>query len=306
MDPISGFATIVGLAADFVSQRRAEEDASLEEFKAWLADQRHSDIVRLLESNTATSVGIKALLHESHSEILSRLEQLLLQKSPRSDRLDQSQAQPKADVVETIVLGVNNSFVGTDADICGLATRCAIHVIEAKRVEFQVELQKTVLGSLPDDPLILPKYEKARLERSKQLKKRLEILTSQEVHEWWQYFLNSTNDWIFAMQALIARADLASVGIVTGQKIDVWRTADPELSAPIYLSEQETAEMLEYLGFESTKDLCFGPFWRAAVDLPLDLIVKHVIPSIVVQLERRETPAFGDVLNLAAWHIGEG
>jgi hypothetical protein len=165
---------------------------------------------------------------------------------------------------------------------------------------------KTTLESPPDDPLILPKYEKVRLERSKQLKKRLEILTSQEVHECWQYFLNSTNHWIFAMQALIARADLASSGSVTGQKIDVWRTDEPELSAPIYLSEWEIAEMSKHLEFESTKDLRFGSFWRTAAELPLDLIVKQVIPSIVVQLERRDTQAFGDVLNLDTWHVGEG
>lgn len=306
MDPFSGFSTIVALAADFVSQRRAEEDASLEEFKAWLANQRHSDIIKLLESNTATSVGIKALLHESHSETLSRLEQLMLQTARPSDRLDQPKSQFKADVVEKITLGINNSFVGTVHDISDLATRCAIYVIEEKRVEFQIELQKTVLEAPPNDPLILPKFEKARLRLSEQLKKRLEILTSQDVHEWWRYFLSSKSDWTFVTKSLIARADLASNGIVTGQKIDVWRTDGPQLSAPIYLSKQETAEMLEHLGFESTRDLCFGPYWRAAVDLPLDLIVRHVIPSIVIQLERQDVPASGDVLNLAAWHIGEG
>lgn len=306
MDPITGFATIVSLAADFVSQRRAEDDASLEEFKDWLANQKHADIIKLLDSNTATTVGIKALLHESHSEIVSRLEELRLQTSSSSAQLDHAQAQAAADVVETIVLGINNSFVGTSADMSDLATRCAVYAIEGKRVEFQIELQKTVLETPPDDPLMLPRYEKARLERAQQLKKRLELLTSKAVYEWWQYFLCRKEDWTIAMQSLIARADFASNGVVTGQKIDVWRTEEPVLSAPIYLSEQEVAQTLEHLGFQSTRDLRLGAYWRAAVDLPLELIVSHVIPSIIVQLERRETPASGDVLNLIAWHIGEG
>ena len=235
MDLISSFATIAALVADFASQRRAENDATLEEFKAWLADQRHADIIKLLESNTAMSVGIKALLHESHSEILARIEQLIVQTVPPSDRFEKPQSSCKADIVERITLGINNSFVGTSGDIGNLATRCAIHGIEGKRVNFEIELQETLLEITPDDPLIIPKYERIRLERSKQLKKRLEILTSQEVHEWWQYFMSSSNDWAMAMQALIARADFSENQIVTGKKIDVWRTDAPQMSAPIYM-----------------------------------------------------------------------
>lgn len=306
MDPITGFATIVSLAADFVSQRRADDDASLEEFKDWLANQKHADIIKLLESNTATTVGIKALLHESHSEIMRQLEQLRLQASSPRTHSYHTQIQAAADVIETIVLGINNSLVGTSADLSDLANRCAAYALEGKAVEFKIELQKTLLETPPDDSLILLRYEKARLERAQQLKKRLELLTSKAAYEWWQYFLYRKEDWTVAMLSLIARADLASNGVATGQKIDVWRTEEPVLSAPIYLSEQELAQTLEHLGFQSTMDLRLGAYWCAAADLPLDLIVSHVIPSIIVQLERWETPASGDVLNLATWHIGEG
>lgn len=296
----------MSLAANFVSERRSENDANIEEFKAWLADQRHDDIIKLLESNTATTVGIKALLHESRSDIISHLEQLALQITSRSDQSERAPAQETADVIETIYLGINNAFVGGAGDMADLATRCAIYAIHGKRVKFQVELQETVLDTPLGDPLILPRYEKARLERARQLESRLELLTSQAVHDWWQYFLGRAEDWGFAIQSLLLRASLDSNNHAVGQKIDVWRTEEPTLSAAIYLNAQDVTATLEHLGFQSTRDLRMGAHWRAALDLPLDLIARHVIPNIIVQLERQGIPAVGEVLNLAAWHIGEG
>ena len=305
IDAVTGFATIVSLAAEFVSQRRAKGDASIEEFKEWLALQRHAEAIKLLESNAATTVGVKALLHESHSQIISRLDYLCAQKAGGSSGSDDKKPHA-AGAVEKIVLGRNNLFIGTPEDIEELATRCAIYAIEGKEVEFQVELQAAVLESSPDDPLLLARYRKSRLDRSMQLKKRLELLTSKDVYTWWQYFLGRKEDWVLVVESLISRANLAFSGVVTGHKIDVWRTAKPHLSAPVYLSEQEIVFLLEHLGFESTRDIRLGPHWRAVVDMPHDLIAKHVIPSIIVQLESRRVEASGDVLNLAAWHIGDG
>lgn len=306
MDPITALSTILSLVVAFKEQRKDEKDASVDEFRAWLADNRQAVVIDLLISNAATTVGIKALLHESLAEIVSRLEQLRLQISVQPDHPDGSLVQVEPGYVETISLGINNKFAGTAVDLGDLATRCAVYAIEGKRVEFQVELQETVLEVPPEDPLILPRYQKARVERAKQLKMRLQILTSQSVFEWWNYFLSRREDWGLVIQALLFRADLDFIGIVAGQKIDVWRTEEPRLSAAIFLNEQELAEALQHLGFQSIGDLRFGSHWRAAVDLPLDLIVRHVIPSILVQMEQNESPAVGDVLNLAAWHIGEG
>ena len=68
MDPISAataFATIVSLLADFVAHRGAAEGKSFDEFMAWLSEQRHDEIKALLEQNTSTTIGIKALLGEN-------------------------------------------------------------------------------------------------------------------------------------------------------------------------------------------------------------------------------------------------
>lgn len=76
MDPITAFATIVSLLADFVAHRNANDGKSFDEFMAWLSEQRHDEIRSLLELNTNTTIGIKALLGENQREILERLQSL--------------------------------------------------------------------------------------------------------------------------------------------------------------------------------------------------------------------------------------
>ncbi|WP_440221764.1 hypothetical protein ACQQ2N_11745 [Dokdonella sp. MW10] len=306
MELIGGLATVVALIADFSSQRRSGKEASLEDFKAWLAEQRHHEIIKLLESNLVTIVSMKAVLNESHSRIVDLQRQLeMLKRDQPATSLVQTQA--KSDAIEVIYLGSNNKFVGTDRDLDELATRCAVHTIEGKVIEFTVLLQETVLNVVPDDPLIIPRYEKHRAERARRLKYRLELLTSQDVHEWWEYFLGRKEYWISAIKALLSRADISADGNVTGlTKIDVWRTDKPGLSAPVYLNKNEISVVLDHLGFDSTADLRFGADWRSAIDLPIDIIVGHIIPSIIVHFDLRSVSPDGNVLDLATWHIGEG
>jgi hypothetical protein len=72
MDAIT-FATIVGLLSEFVSQRRSTQKASFEEFKGWLTERRHDEIVELLQTTSAASIGTKALLKETRDVLLDRL-----------------------------------------------------------------------------------------------------------------------------------------------------------------------------------------------------------------------------------------
>lgn len=79
MDPMTAataFATTVSLLADFVAHRGVHEGKSFDEFMAWLSEKRHDEIKALLELNTSTTIGIKALLSENQKEILDRLHSL--------------------------------------------------------------------------------------------------------------------------------------------------------------------------------------------------------------------------------------
>jgi hypothetical protein len=94
-----------------------------------------------------------------------------------------------------------------------------------------------------------------------------------------------------------------------GTKLDVWRTEAPELFAPVYLSTDEVEAVLSNFRFKSMKDLAFGAGWRAADELPRDIIVKKVLPRILTEIELRRVDLANQervVLVLPSWHIGQG
>lgn len=208
-------------------------------------------------------------------------------------------------VREIIELGDNNKFVGDDTDLRNLATRCAIHVINEKAVDFDVRLLATNLVAIPSDPLLMPQYEAGRRKKAEQLKKWMTTITSPNVNEWWRCYLGRVDEWQLAISTLMERARIG-VSMLCGhsQKIDVWRTSQPKLCVSIYLSEIETTNLLTYLNFTSTRDLQLGAYWRAVSDMPQEIIAKHVIPRIVLELVQCNISAEGAVLNLAEWHIG--
>ncbi|HEU0153505.1 MAG TPA: hypothetical protein VFQ84_09190 [Arenimonas sp.] len=76
MEPISGFATIVALLSDFNASRRGAAAATVEEFKSWLAENRHSQIVDSLEQNAASLRSIKTLLHEDRRTLGAQFQML--------------------------------------------------------------------------------------------------------------------------------------------------------------------------------------------------------------------------------------
>ncbi|MBB5942490.1 hypothetical protein GGR64_002071 [Xanthomonas arboricola] len=73
MTTAATFATIVSLLAEFVSQRNTSKSEDYGEFMTWLSENRHGELRSLLQSNTATTISIKAILNESRQEILDRL-----------------------------------------------------------------------------------------------------------------------------------------------------------------------------------------------------------------------------------------
>lgn len=76
MEPVSAFATIVGLLASYKSERRAASDDQYKDFLAWLSEHRHEEILRLLEANGRATISLKALIHEDQAILLSRLESI--------------------------------------------------------------------------------------------------------------------------------------------------------------------------------------------------------------------------------------
>lgn len=72
----TAFATIVSLIGQFRSERNASKGQNFEEFLAWLIDNNHTELKNLLEANTQTTIGIKALLGENQKILLDRLSRI--------------------------------------------------------------------------------------------------------------------------------------------------------------------------------------------------------------------------------------
>ena len=79
MDPLTAattFASIVSLLADFKSQRQDCAGDEFNEFLLWLTDSQHDELKTLIQQNSATTIGIKALLNENKKVLAEKLEQL--------------------------------------------------------------------------------------------------------------------------------------------------------------------------------------------------------------------------------------
>lgn len=79
MEPLSvanAFASVVGLLGQFQASREGAEQADFNEFLQWLVDSNHEEVKDLIESNTKTTIGIKALLNQNHDVLLQKLDAL--------------------------------------------------------------------------------------------------------------------------------------------------------------------------------------------------------------------------------------
>lgn len=73
MDPFA-FATIVGLLATFQSGREGKRD--IEEFKHWLEENNHSNMVSIIENNQNIQQQLTAFMNQNHDQVMSQLSTL--------------------------------------------------------------------------------------------------------------------------------------------------------------------------------------------------------------------------------------
>jgi hypothetical protein len=76
LETATAFATIVSLLADFTGHRKQRTDRDYADFVAWLSENRHEEVVRLLNQNASTVTSIKSLLKQDRSTLLRRFDDL--------------------------------------------------------------------------------------------------------------------------------------------------------------------------------------------------------------------------------------
>lgn len=73
MDPFA-FATIVGLLATFQFNREGQSD--LKDFKHWLEENNHSNMVSIIESNQGIQQQLTIFMNQNHDQVMSQLSTL--------------------------------------------------------------------------------------------------------------------------------------------------------------------------------------------------------------------------------------
>jgi hypothetical protein len=222
------------------------------------------------------------------------------------------ESQPVASAcipVIRIELNIDHSLRTPIAELKMLITRLAVRATEGNSLGVEVVhvgLDEYFTDAI-SDPVERATYRKMWVDLEAKVSGTMQLLFSRPVREAWFVWLCNSEDYLNVAEVLLKRCGAGSA--VRGVKLDVWRTADPELSAPIYLSDEEVDAVLSKFAFKSMKHLAFGAGWRSADELPRDIVVRKVLPRILMEIESQKVDLANReyaVLGLASWHIGQG
>ena len=72
----TAFATIAGLLADFSSERRGNNQQTIDEYLEWLRRHNHQELADGIQANLVLCESISALLRHQNDEVLAKLEEL--------------------------------------------------------------------------------------------------------------------------------------------------------------------------------------------------------------------------------------
>lgn len=216
--------------------------------------------------------------------------------------------------IETINLGLDDSYLGSDLDLKNLAARMALlfkEDIKVKVVCRYPDFDNVIAddsGQVPGafDSVQLADAKRYKKIRGSEISDAIGILFSESCHLSWANLILSIDDWYVVLKNLIAGFN-SRWAPSESEKIDIWRTDEPPINAAIYLSESEVMDMLNKLNFEKIEHLAFGSYWRAADELPKNIILVKVIPRLARAIASAKLDSVTpNVLDLSSWHIGRG
>jgi len=91
LDPITGFVSIVGLIGQFRSERSSNKVKEDTDFKEWLDENNHTELVNLLSNNSETLNAIQKIVNEDSNffkEKFAAIENALLKFSSTIEGFD--------------------------------------------------------------------------------------------------------------------------------------------------------------------------------------------------------------------------
>ena len=288
-------ASIVALLSDFNSTRKGNKLSS-EDF--------NNHFNRLLENDNNNKETLQLILENTEILINFYLNQ--------SEELNHKIQKPFSNIFN-IKLAEYNKYDKNNIPIPDLVENCLVKNYEEENFLITVEVLPSALEL---DPITAARNEFVRKKRAKLLEIRLNLLFCKDL---FKYFKANENDisgifsqanYIEWVKFFLDRAEMKYGPDSDRYKLDVWRTKAPQLSCPIYLSQDLLDGLLKHLGFSDFSNLAMGAYWRSANEMPFHLISDHVIPQIIIELakhiEQGAVVDTLDVFDLNSWHIGQG
>lgn len=188
-----------------------------------------------------------------------------------------------------------------------IINRLAVAAAKEEFLSLQVELieLEEMVAAFPDEVQQV-RFRAERIGKAAQIADTIQLLCSKKVQDWLPFVVTDSTDRVTVANAILHW--YTSGHYAPGTKLDVWRDRNPRLSAPVYLTKPEVDAMLSKFEFNSMQDLAMGAGWRAADELPADIIIGKVLPRILIETQIRKVSAteVQETLVLASWHIGQG
>jgi hypothetical protein len=208
-----------------------------------------------------------------------------------------------------IELNIDHSLKTPLEDLKSMVVRLATRTPQESSLGIEVVHVglENYLNKVSSDPVERAICRKSWESRASTMARVLQLLFSSPVQDGWSFLLRRSSDFVSVATAAIGW--FGGGKIASGTKFDVWRTTSPALSAPIYLNDDEVNSVLLKFGFNSIQHLSLGAGWRAADELPSNIIITKILPRVLIAIESGDVDP-GDkasgVLMLASWHIGLG
>ena len=219
-------------------------------------------------------------------------------------------------------LNLDDTFSGSPIDLSRLTRKLVfslkkgqpmtVRVLypELKEYDAYIDAHLKNPNSSDDSALQLLDYVLQQQKRAERIQVTIDLLFSPRVNKEWSYLLVSESDWQGVLAGVLS---YFSTGGRIGKgltKIDIWRTEEPKLSAPIFVTDEELNAILQVRGLSDVRQLAFGPGWVAADELPAAILVSKALPRILVSLaastDEIRDEHFESALCILSWHVGLG
>ena len=70
----TAFSTIISLIGQYKNEKKGEAQLTIDDFNSWLQQNRHTQILELLQLNTKAVISVKSILNLSNNELRRKIE----------------------------------------------------------------------------------------------------------------------------------------------------------------------------------------------------------------------------------------